>query len=82
MANQRKRKLTIPVKSKKKKKKNIDINSMEESDDEYIPSSDEEVPRQGRKAWGKASIRSNKKNLTKEKFASPRAFPKAQHVCL
>lgn len=39
---------------------------MEESDDEYIPSSDEEVPRQGRKAWGKASIRSNKKNLTKD----------------
>ena len=65
MATQRKRKLTIPVKSKKKRrKKNIDINSMEESDDEYIPSSDEEVPCQGRKAWGKASICSNKKNLT------------------
>ena len=39
---------------------------MEESDDEYMPSSDEEVPHQGRKAWGKASIRSNKKNLTKD----------------
>ena len=39
---------------------------MEESDDEYIPSSDEEVPRHGRKAWEKASIRTNKKNLTKD----------------
>ena len=39
---------------------------MEKSDDEYIPNSNEEVPRQERKALGKASIRSNKKNLTKD----------------
>ena len=43
---------------------------MEESNDEYIPSCDEEdifvTPCPERKAWGKASFRSNEKNVTND----------------